>query len=83
MSRRPVRMPTILSLARRYKAGQMTREELLNILGQFNYRVPSNHGLGYSDLPDQGAWRARSSRRTAPATSPTMTTRSWLVASSA
>lgn len=51
-------MPTILSLARRYKAGQMTREELLNILlGQFNYRVPSNHGLGYSDLPDQGAWR--------------------------
>lgn len=46
-----------LALARRYRAGLLDRERLLNILADLDYRTGTDAStLGYNDLPDQGAW---------------------------
>lgn len=46
-----------LALARRYRAGWIDRDRLLNILEKVDYRVSTDTStLGYSDPPDQGAW---------------------------
>lgn len=46
-----------LALARRYRAGFIDRERLLNILAAVKYTVDSDaETLGYNDLPDPGNW---------------------------